>query len=64
MAKGSDRIRDRAVAAVAGPQARAAVDRVADSSNRVGFYFPGLQAMNGGNFLPSFHLAPGMFAAV
>ena len=37
---------------------------VADSSNRVGFYFPGLQALNGGSFIPSFHLAPGMFAAI
>jgi len=37
---------------------------VADSSNRLGFYFPGLQAMNGGNFLPSFHLSPGMFASL
>jgi uncharacterized protein (TIGR03437 family) len=37
---------------------------VADSSNRVSFYFPGLQAMNGGNFLPSAHLAPGMFASI
>ena len=37
---------------------------VADSSNRVGLYFPGLEALNGGNFLPSYHLAPGMLAAM
>ena len=37
---------------------------VTDSSNRVALYFPGLQALNGGNFIPSYHLAPGMFAAI
>jgi uncharacterized protein (TIGR03437 family) len=37
---------------------------VTDSSNRVGLYVPGVQAMNGGNFLPSYHMAPGMFAAL
>jgi uncharacterized protein (TIGR03437 family) len=37
---------------------------VIDSSNRVSFYFPGLEALNGGNFLPSYHLSPGMFAAI
>ncbi len=37
---------------------------VADNSNRVGFYFPGLQAVNGANFMTSRDLAPGMFAAI
>ena len=37
---------------------------VADSSNRVALYFPGLQALNAGSFLPSYHLAPGMLAAI
>jgi uncharacterized protein (TIGR03437 family) len=37
---------------------------VADGSNRVGLYFPGLEALNGGNFLPSYHLSPGMLAAM
>jgi uncharacterized protein (TIGR03437 family) len=37
---------------------------VTDSSNRLGLYVPGVQAMNGGNFLPSYHMAPGMFAAL
>ena len=37
---------------------------VADSTNRIGFYFPGLQAINGGNFIASYRLAPGMFAAL
>lgn len=37
---------------------------VADASNRVGFYFPGLQAMNGASFIPGLRLAPGMFASI
>jgi uncharacterized protein (TIGR03437 family) len=37
---------------------------IADSSNRVALYFPGLQALNAGNFIPSYHLAPGMLAAI
>ncbi|HLK67531.1 MAG TPA: hypothetical protein VKU19_29040 [Bryobacteraceae bacterium] len=37
---------------------------VADASNRVALYFPGVQAMNGANFIPSYHLSPGMLAAL
>ena len=37
---------------------------VADASNRVGFYFPGLQGINGVNFLPSRSLAPGVLASL
>jgi len=37
---------------------------VADNTNRVGFYFPGLQGINGGNFISSYPLAPGMFASL
>ncbi|SPF46449.1 conserved exported hypothetical protein [Candidatus Sulfopaludibacter sp. SbA4] len=37
---------------------------VADSSNRVGFYFPGLQGINGVNFLPTRSLAPGVLASI
>ncbi len=37
---------------------------VADNSNRVSFYFPGLQGLNAGNLLPSRGVAPGMFAAI
>ncbi len=37
---------------------------VADGSNRVALYFPGVQAMNGGNFLPLANLAPGMIGAL
>jgi uncharacterized protein (TIGR03437 family) len=38
---------------------------VADGTNRIGFYFPSLQAINGGSFLPgrSF-LAPGLLASI
>ncbi len=36
---------------------------VADATNRVSFYFPGLQGMNGANFLPR-PLAPGVFASL
>ena len=38
---------------------------VADASSRVQFYYPNLQAYNGGHFLPSRpFLAPGMLAAI
>jgi uncharacterized protein (TIGR03437 family) len=37
---------------------------VADATNRAGFYFPGLQAINGANFMVTRDLAPGMFAAI
>ncbi|MBZ5624050.1 MAG: hypothetical protein LAQ69_35930 [Acidobacteriia bacterium] len=37
---------------------------IADVTNRVSFYFPGLQGINGGNFIPSARLAPGMFASI
>ena len=37
---------------------------VADSTHRVALYYPGLQAMNGANFLPAWPIAPGMVAAV
>ena len=37
---------------------------VADSTNRVGFYYPGLQGINGGNFLSSRQLSPGLIAAI
>src|SRR5262249_38662434 len=35
---------------------------VADASNRVGVYFPGLQALNGGNFIGTRALSPGLLA--
>ena len=37
---------------------------VADASNRVAMYFPGLQAVNGASFISSLSLTPGMFASV
>jgi uncharacterized protein (TIGR03437 family) len=37
---------------------------VADNTNRLGFYFPGLQTINGGNFISTYPLAPGMFASI
>ena len=37
---------------------------VADSSNRVAFYYPGLQTINGGSFISTLPLAPGMFASI
>ncbi|HUA60992.1 MAG TPA: hypothetical protein VML19_19670 [Verrucomicrobiae bacterium] len=37
---------------------------VADASNRIGLYFPGLQAVNGFSFIPSLALAPGMIASI
>lgn len=36
----------------------------ADASNRVAIYYPGLQAINGANFLSNRQLAPGMFASL
>jgi uncharacterized protein (TIGR03437 family) len=39
---------------------------VADASSRVGFYFPAVQAINGGNFLPlnKYPLAPGLLTSL
>ncbi|HYW46725.1 MAG TPA: hypothetical protein VE959_27915 [Bryobacteraceae bacterium] len=37
---------------------------VADTTNRVGFYYPGLQGINGASFLGSRPLAPGTFASI
>jgi uncharacterized protein (TIGR03437 family) len=37
---------------------------VADASNRVGFYFPALQAINGGSFLPKYPLSPGLLTSL
>ena len=37
---------------------------VADVTNRVAIYYPGLQAINGANFLTNRQLAPGMFASI
>jgi uncharacterized protein (TIGR03437 family) len=37
---------------------------VADSSNRIGIYFPGLAAINGASFLTNRSLAPGMVASI
>ena len=37
---------------------------LADATNRVAIYYPGLQAINGANFLANRQLAPGMFASV
>ena len=53
----------------AGPALAVAQDQygdlvVADATNRVGFYYPGLQAVNGANFMVTRDLAPGMSAAI
>lgn len=37
---------------------------VADATNRVAFYYPPLNAVNGASFMPSFSLAPGVFATI
>ncbi len=37
---------------------------VADASNRVAFYYPGVQAVNGANFMITRDLAPGMLATL
>jgi uncharacterized protein (TIGR03437 family) len=37
---------------------------MADASNRVSLYFPGLQAINGASLISSLALAPGMFASI
>jgi uncharacterized protein (TIGR03437 family) len=37
---------------------------VADDANRVAFYYPGLFAVNGANFLPTRPLAPGVVASI
>lgn len=37
---------------------------VADGTNRVSFYFPGLQGVNGSSFLGNRPLAPGVFASI
>jgi uncharacterized protein (TIGR03437 family) len=37
---------------------------VADGSNRIAFYYPGLQALNGATLLSSQALSPGMFASI
>ncbi len=37
---------------------------LADATNRVAIYYPGLQAVNGANFLSNRQLAPGMFASL
>ena len=37
---------------------------IADASNRVSLYFPGLQALNGASLISSLPLAPGMFASI
>jgi uncharacterized protein (TIGR03437 family) len=37
---------------------------LADATNRVAIYYPGLQAINGASFLLNRQLAPGMFASV
>jgi uncharacterized protein (TIGR03437 family) len=37
---------------------------LADNTNRVALYFPGLQALNGASFIPSRVLAPGMVASI
>jgi uncharacterized protein (TIGR03437 family) len=37
---------------------------VADASNRVSLYFPGLQAVNGASFISALPLAPGMIASI
>jgi uncharacterized protein (TIGR03437 family) len=37
---------------------------VADATNRITFYFPGLSALNGANFMTGRSLAPGAFASL
>jgi len=37
---------------------------IADATNRVGFYFPAVEAINGGSFLESRPLAPGLLASI
>jgi uncharacterized protein (TIGR03437 family) len=37
---------------------------VADVTNRVGIYYPGLQSINGANFIPNRQLSPGVFASL